>query len=131
VRVGHQKLERTMYQTKFITNPNNQFEKRKLFLNNLMILHIFIKQLYIAHAGLQVVQQSFNMLNLLIRRDKLSFLHLDYNFNLKPIKTLNTKERRKSRFGNGFHMLRELYKFTKILLTVMLNIVSEELIHIF
>lgn len=31
-------------------------------------------------------------------------MHLDYNFNLKPIKTLTTKERKKSRFGNAFHL---------------------------
>lgn len=31
----------------------------------------------------------------------LNYLHLDYNMNLKPIKTLTTKERKKSRFGNA------------------------------
>lgn len=41
------------------------------------------------------------MLNLLIHRKNLNYLHLDYNFNLKPVKTLTTKERKKSRFGNG------------------------------
>ncbi|KAJ1654026.1 Pre-mRNA-processing-splicing factor 8, partial [Dispira simplex] len=34
----------------------------------------------------------------------LNYLHLDYNFNLKPVKTLTTKERKKSRFGNAFHL---------------------------
>ena len=29
---------------------------------------------------------------------------MDYNFNLKPVKTLTTKERKKSRFGNAFHL---------------------------
>ena len=42
------------------------------------------------------------MLNLLIHRKNLNYLHLDYNFNLKPVKTLTTKERKKSRFGNGW-----------------------------
>ncbi|CAN0218917.1 unnamed protein product [Discosporangium mesarthrocarpum] len=46
------------------------------------------------------------MLNLLIHRKSLSYLHLDYNFNLKPVKTLTTKERKKSRFGNAFHLTR-------------------------
>ena len=32
----------------------------------------------------------------------------DYNFNLKPVKTLTTKERKKSRFGNAFHLCREV-----------------------
>ncbi|XP_017297957.1 LOW QUALITY PROTEIN: pre-mRNA-processing-splicing factor 8-like, partial [Diaphorina citri] len=49
----------------------------------------------------QVCRQGYNMLNLLIHRKNLNYLHLDYNFNLKPVKTLTTKERKKSRFGNG------------------------------
>jgi len=31
------------------------------------------------------------MLNLLIHRKNLNYLHLDFNFNLKPVKTLTTK----------------------------------------
>ena len=42
-------------------------------------------------AGLQVCRQGYNMLNLLIHRKNLNYLHLDYNFNLKPVKTLTTK----------------------------------------
>lgn len=34
------------------------------------------------------------MLNLLIHRKHLNYLHLDYNFNLKPVKTLTTKVRK-------------------------------------
>jgi len=48
------------------------------------------------------------MLNLLIHRKNLNYLHLDYNFNLKPVKTLTTKERKKSRFGNGIFSLNYL-----------------------
>ena len=48
-------------------------------------------------AGLQIARQGHNMLNLLINRKHLDYLHLDYNFNLKPTKTLTTKERKKSR----------------------------------
>lgn len=66
-------------------------------------------------AGLQVCRQGFNMLNLLIHRKGLTFLHLDYNFNLKPTKTLTTKERKKSRFGNAFHLIREILRVVKIL----------------
>lgn len=57
-------------------------------------------------AGLQVCRQGYNMLNLLIHRKNLNYLHLDYNFNLKPVKTLTTKERKKSRFGNGIFSLK-------------------------
>jgi PROCN (NUC071) domain len=54
------------------------------------------------------------MLNLLIHRKHLNYLHLDYNFNLKPVKTLTTKERKKSRFGNAFHLCREVLRLTKL-----------------
>lgn len=55
------------------------------------------------------------MLNLLIHRKNLNYLHLDYNFNLKPVKTLTTKERKKSRFGNAFHLCREILRLTKLI----------------
>ena len=54
------------------------------------------------------------MLNLLIHRKNLNYLHLDYNFNLKPVKTLTTKERKKSRFGNAFHLCREILRLTRL-----------------
>lgn len=66
-------------------------------------------------AGIQVCRQGHNMLNLLIHRKGLTYLHLDYNFNLKPTKTLTTKERKKSRFGNAFHLMREILKVMKLL----------------
>lgn len=34
--------------------------------------------------------------------------------NLKPVKTLTTKERKKSRFGNAFHLCREILRLTKL-----------------
>ena len=62
-------------------------------------------------VGLQVCRQGYNMLNLLIHRKNLNYLHLDYNFNLKPVKTLTTKERKKSRFGNGSNFAASLSTF--------------------
>ena len=56
------------------------------------------------------------MINLLIHKWNVTFLHLDYNFNLKPIKTLTTKERKKSRFGNSFHLMREILRMTKLII---------------
>ena len=55
-------------------------------------------------VGLQVCKQGQYASNLLIHRKGLDYLHLDYNTNLKPTKTLTTKERKKSRFGNAFHL---------------------------
>lgn len=66
-------------------------------------------------AGLQLCRQGHNMLNLLLHKRGLTYLHLDYNFNLKPTKTLTTKERKKSRFGHAFHLIRELLRIVKIL----------------
>ena len=52
-------------------------------------------------------------MNLLIHRKNLNYLHLDYNFNLKPVKTLTTKERKKSRFGNASHLKKNYVKSAK------------------
>ena len=35
-------------------------------------------------------------------------------FQFKPVKTLTTKERKKSRFGNAFHLCREVLRLTKL-----------------
>ncbi|KAF7684116.1 Pre-mRNA-splicing factor 8 like protein [Astathelohania contejeani] len=66
-------------------------------------------------AGLQLVLQGHTMLNEILRRKKITYLTLDYNFNLKPIRTLTTKERKKSRLGSSFHLIRELLKFIKLI----------------
>eukprot|EP00760_Papus_ankaliazontas_P008488 PhM_4_TR13843/c0_g1_i1/m.79014/K12856/PRPF8, PRP8; pre-mRNA-processing factor 8 len=57
-------------------------------------------------AGLQLCRQVHNMLTLLLRRRTLVFLHLDYNFNLKPVMALSTKQRKKSRLGPAFQLVR-------------------------
>lgn len=82
------------------------------FVNCLIVAVFFFPVVHVqteldwVEVGLQVCRQGYNMLNLLIHRKSLSYLHLDYNFNLKPVKTLTTKERKKSRFGNAFHLTR-------------------------
>ena len=75
------------------------------------------------HAVLQVCRQGYNMLNLLIHRKNLNYLHLDYNFNLKPVKTLTTKERKKSRFGNAFHLCREILRLTKLVVDANVQVI--------
>ena len=48
----------------------------------------------------------------------INFLPLTFvvfqNMNLKPVKTLTTKERKKSRFGNAFHLCREIIRLTEL-----------------
>lgn len=89
--------------------------KKKSLLRALKATKFFQQtELDWVEAGLQVCRQGYNMLNLLIHRKALHYLHLDYNFNLKPTKTLTTKERKKSRFGNAFHLCREILRLTKL-----------------
>src|ERR1700691_2285774 len=114
VRVSYQKLLKTYVL--------NELHKRKPKAQNKQSLMKSLKQTKFfqqttidwVEAGLQVCRQGDNMLNLLIHRKNLNYLHLDYNFNLKPIKTLTTKERKKSRFGNAFHLCREILRLTKL-----------------
>lgn len=115
VRVSYQKLLKT-----FVLNELHKKAPKAQNKQNLMRSlksTKFFQQTTIdwVEAGLQVCRQGFNMLNLLIHRKNLTYLHLDYNFNLKPIKTLTTKERKKSRFGNAFHLMREILRLTKLI----------------
>jgi pre-mRNA-processing factor 8 len=89
--------------------------KRNLFRSLKNTKFFQVTTLDWVEAGLQVCRQGYNMLNLLIHRKNLNYLHLDYNLNLKPIKTLTTKERKKSRFGNAFHLCREILRLTKLI----------------
>ncbi|KAH1219519.1 Pre-mRNA-processing-splicing factor 8A [Glycine max] len=90
-------------------------QKKKHLFRSLQATKFFqTTELDWVEAGLQVCRQGYNMLNLLIHRKNLNYLHLDYNFNLKPVKTLTTKERKKSRFGNAFHLCREILRLTKL-----------------
>ncbi|CAF0759229.1 unnamed protein product [Rotaria sp. Silwood1] len=79
------------------------------------LLKYFVLNALHHQVDLQVYRQGYNMLNLLINRKNLNYLHLDYNFNLKPIEILTTKERKKSRFGNAFHLCREILRLTKLI----------------
>jgi len=64
-------------------------------------------------AALQVLRQSHNMLVQLINMKCLPYVHIDYNFEAKPVRTLTTKEIKKSRLGPAFHLIRELLGFMK------------------
>ncbi|KAI0200706.1 pre-mRNA processing splicing factor 8 [Astrocystis sublimbata] len=115
VRVSYQKLLKT-----FVLNELHKQKPKALNRQDLLKTlkqTKFFQQTTIdwVEAGLQVCRQGFNMLNLLIHRKNLTYLHLDYNFNLKPVKTLTTKERKKSRFGNAFHLMREILRLTKLI----------------
>lgn len=118
VRVSYQKLLKTYVANELHSkNPKTTRSVKKIKLLKSLKNTKFFQQTTIdwLEAGLQVVKQGHNMLNLLIHRKGLTYLHLDYNFNLKPTKTLTTKERKRSRFGNAFHLIREILKIVKLL----------------
>ncbi|KAI5457828.1 putative pre-mRNA processing splicing factor [Mariannaea sp. PMI_226] len=115
VRVSYQKLLKN-YVLNELHKKKPKAQNKQNLLSSLKQTKFF-QQTTIdwVEAGLQVCRQGFNMLNLLIHRKNLTYLHLDYNFNLKPVKTLTTKERKKSRFGNAFHLMREILRLTKLI----------------
>ncbi|QIW98735.1 hypothetical protein AMS68_004253 [Peltaster fructicola] len=115
VRVSYQKLLKQYVLNELHKKPNKAQNKQNL--NRSLKSTKFFQQSKLdwVEAGLQVCRQGYNMLNLLIHRKNLTYLHLDFNFNLKPVKTLTTKERKKSRFGNAFHLMREILRLTKLI----------------
>jgi len=116
VRISHQKLLKRYVLNK-IKNTNKKKDLKIRLLNVLSNSEYFRStKIDWVETGIHLNKQGFNMLNLLIHKKGLNFLHLDYNFNLKPVKTLTTKERKKSRFGNAFHLCREILRMTKLVL---------------
>ncbi|CAK4687762.1 hypothetical protein LEN26_018253 [Aphanomyces euteiches] len=115
VRVSYQKLLKCWVLNHLHSRPPKALNKKYLFKSLKSTKFFQSTELDWVEAGLQVCRQGYNMLNLLIHRKNLNYLHLDYNFNLKPIKTLTTKERKKSRFGNAFHLTREILRLTKLI----------------
>ncbi|KAK9690403.1 hypothetical protein RND81_09G125400 [Saponaria officinalis] len=114
VRVSYQKLLKCFVLNELHHRPPKAQKKKHLFRSLAATKFFQSTELDWVEAGLQVCRQGYNMLNLLIHRKNLNYLHLDYNFNLKPVKTLTTKERKKSRFGNAFHLCREILRLTKL-----------------
>ena len=114
VRVSYQKLLKNWVLNQLHSRPNVKKNKKVLFKSLKATKFFQCTELDWVEVGLQVCRQGHNMLNLLINRKQLNYLHLDYNFNLKPTKTLTTKERKKSRFGNAFHLTREILRLTKL-----------------
>eukprot|EP01094_Clydonella_sp_ATCC50884_P020124 TRINITY_DN4106_c0_g1_i1.p2 TRINITY_DN4106_c0_g1~~TRINITY_DN4106_c0_g1_i1.p2 ORF type:complete len:2322 (-),score=1069.03 TRINITY_DN4106_c0_g1_i1:351-7316(-) len=115
VRVSYQKLLKCYVLNRLRHRPPKALNKRYLFRSLKATKFFQSTTLDWVEAGLQVCRQGHNMLNLLIHRKNLNYLHLDYNFVLKPVKTLTTKERKKSRFGNAFHLCREILRMTKLI----------------
>lgn len=115
VRVSYQKLLKCYVLNQLHRRPTKSINKKDLFRTLRGTKFFQASQIDWVEAGLQVCRQGYNMLNLLIHRKNVNYLHLDYNFNLKPVKTLTTKERKKSRFGNAFHLCREILRLTKLI----------------
>ena len=114
VRVSYQKLLKCWVLNELHKKRPKALNRKHLFRSLKATKFFQSTELDWVEVGLQVCRQGYNMLNLLIHRKNLNYLHLDYNFNLKPVKTLTTKERKKSRFGNAFHLTREILRLTKL-----------------
>lgn len=119
VRISYQKLLKNAVLNELKNPPglkSTADNQRRIKLLQTLRATKFFRQTTIdwVEAGLQLCRQGHNMLNLLLHKRGLTYLHLDYNFNLKPTKTLTTKERKKSRFGHAFHLIRELLRVVKI-----------------
>ncbi|KAF8834217.1 hypothetical protein BDN67DRAFT_1016729 [Paxillus ammoniavirescens] len=96
------------------TCPEKAMSKKHLFRQLKATKFFQTTRLDWVEVGLQLCRQGYNMLNLLTHRKNLNYLHLNYNMNLKPIKALTMKECKKSRFGNAFHLCREILRLTKL-----------------
>ena len=94
VRVSYQKLLKCYVLNQLHKRPPKALKRKSLFTALKKTKFFQVTELDWVEAGLQVCRQGYNMLNLLIHRKNLNYLHLDYNFNLKPVKTLTTKERK-------------------------------------
>lgn len=114
VHVSYQKLLKIWVLNELHTRPNKTGMKRSLLQILADTQYFQTTQLDWVEAGLQVCRQGHNMLKLLLHKKQLTYLHLDYNFSMKPTKTLTTKERKKSRLGNSFHLMREIMRLTKL-----------------
>ncbi|KAK8799610.1 hypothetical protein WA158_006158 [Blastocystis sp. Blastoise] len=116
VRVSYQKLLKGWVLNHLHNRPTPTRRNQRLFSKFRATRFFQTTELDWVEAGIQVIRQGYNALNLLIHRKGTNYLHLDYNFNLKPIKTLTTKERKRSRLGNSFHLTKEILRLTKLIL---------------
>ena len=101
---------------------NIRGKKARVLSRNLKLLNIFKKNFFFQttkikwiRIGKDICINTHRIMSLIIGRKNLKFLFLDENFNLKPLRTLTTKERKKSRFSNTFHLCREILRLTKII----------------
>nr|UXY88006.1 splicing factor Prp8 [Cryptomonas curvata] len=108
-----------------LKNYTNKNKNKKKCKKSFSLFNIFSKNIFFSkniinwiQMGIYVCTQSHNIMTLLLGRKNLKFLYLDFNFNLKPTRVLTTKERKKSRFSNSFHLCREILRFIKIIIDV-------------
>ncbi len=86
VRVSYQKLLNCYVLNELRTRQEKAMAKKNLFGQPKSTRFSQTTKLDWVEAGLPVRRQGYNMLNLLIHRKNLNYLHLDYGMNLKPLK---------------------------------------------
>ena len=95
VRVSYQKLLKNWVLNQLHSRPNVKKNKKVLFKSLKATKFFRCTELDWVEVGLQVCRQGHNMLNLLINRNQLNYLHLDYNFDFKPTKTSPPRRERR------------------------------------
>lgn len=69
-------------------------------------------------AALLFLKQGHIILSSLLFAKNLSFFYLDWNFNLKKVRDITTKEQKKGRLGTTFNVTREVMKLLKYIIDV-------------
>ncbi|KAN0113362.1 PROCN domain containing protein, partial [Russula decolorans] len=104
VCVSYPKLLKCFVLNELKSRPKRAMTKKNLFRQLKGTKFFQTTTLDWVEAGLQVHRQGYNI----------NYLHLNHNMNLKPVKMLTTKERKKSCFRNAFHLCREILHLTKL-----------------
>ncbi|KAG2116792.1 NUC071 domain-containing protein [Suillus clintonianus] len=108
VRVSHQKLLKCFVLNELKSRPEKAMTKKNLFRQLKATKFFQTTKLDWVEAGLQVCRQGCNMLNLLIHR-KVGFRRDRW-----ASEDAHYKGAKKSRFGNAFHLCREILRLTKL-----------------
>ncbi|KAI5981401.1 NUC069, PrP8 N-terminal domain-containing protein [Pisolithus albus] len=89
VRMSYQKLLKCFVLNELKSHSEKAMTRKNLFRQLQAMKFLQTTRLDWVEVGLQICRQGYNVLNLLIHRKN---LNLDYSTNLKPVKTLTTKE---------------------------------------
>ena len=94
--------------------PPKALKRKSLFTALKKTKFFQVTELDWVEAGLQVCRQGYNVLNLLIHRKNLNYLTWTTTSTSSPSRRSRPRREKKSRFGNAFHLCREILRLTKL-----------------